>query len=76
MFPSNVDYIFVLPSKKVRFKLELSPNLCQLMPESDPKSLARLTTLDGVTEKKEFFAFFAKVTKEKFNLLYFRNGWS
>ena len=30
MFPNNVDYIFVLPSKKVRFKPELSPNLCQL----------------------------------------------
>ena len=49
-------------------------NFVNFRPEPDPKSLARLTTLDGGFKKKEVFAFFAKITKEKFNLLYRRNG--
>ena len=50
-----------------------SPNQAQTFVnfrlQPDPKSLARLTTLDGVSEKTEFFA---KITKE--NLICYISG--
>ena len=45
MLPSYFDYIFGHLRQKARIRPELSRKFCQLRPEPDPKSPARLITL-------------------------------
>ena len=55
MFPSNVDYIFVLPSKKGRFKPELSPNLLSTLGPNPIRKAGPTYNFGRGSQKKQSF---------------------